>query len=74
MNEARAFEDRQETSGRQQAEARMLPAQQSFETDQAARGNIDARLVMEHELVTDERMTQANFEFLSLRELGVERG
>ncbi len=36
VNQSGAFEDRQEPGRRQQAEARMLPAQQGFEADEAS--------------------------------------
>ncbi len=73
VNQAAALEYRQKARRSQQAEARMLPAQQRFEADQASARDVDARLVVQHELVAHQRMSQADFELLALCELGVER-
>ena len=73
MNQAAAFENGQKARGRQQAEARMLPSQQCFEPDQTSRCQVNAWLVMQHKLVTNKRVTQADLQLLPLFKLGIER-
>jgi hypothetical protein len=51
----------------------VLPAKQSLKTNQTSRVDIDSRLVVQDELISDQGMPQAKFQFVTLLELGVQR-
>ena len=50
----------------------MLPSQQGFESDKTSRCQVNAWLVMQHKLVTNKRVTQADLQLLPLFKLGIE--
>ncbi len=58
QEEAGGVGERQERFGREHAVARMAPAQERLGTDHLARGDVDARLVDEEQLVPREAVAQ----------------
>ena len=50
----------------------MLPSQQGFESDKTSRCQVNAWLVMQHKLVTNKRVTQADLQLFPLFKPGIE--
>ena len=59
-------EDWQEAFRGQQSKAWVLPTQQRFESNESPGRQIDSRLVMEYEFLSQQGVAQANLEFFTL--------
>ncbi len=73
MYESAGFENAQKTRRWQQSKAWMLPAQQRFKTNQATAVDVDTWLVVQHELVANQRVPQAHLKFFALLHAAIKR-